>query len=400
MEILVQTRSFLAGLAAFFLAAAPADVEARSPGWTRAFASSLWPAPSGQEVQVTGATVRSAVRVGAGGKQIRLRLANDYGGDVVIAAASVRLRGGMAVPVTVGGQQTFTVRGGAPLVSDPVALLVRPFDVIEVSYFIPGRATLPSVHENSAEPTAISAPGDFTRGDFVPAATSRLRPLLAGIDVDTGKPQPVIVALGDSITDNGSCALAAIPVCRWSEVLGRRLVQSRRKHVVINQAISGNRVITDGFGPSALARFDRDVLAVPGVSHVVLLEGINDVGNSGLTRNGTTRPVITAADLIEGYRQLILRAREKRIKVIAMTILPFEGAFYYSPEREAIRREVNTWLRTAGAFDAVIDMERVVADPANPARLNPALQGGDNLHPDGRGETAMGEAIDLKLFRR
>ncbi len=209
----------------------------------------------------------------------------------------------------------------------------------------------------------------------------------------------MVVAFGDSITDVGSCVNSAVPICRWSEVLGRRLAAKRKPHVVINQAISGNRVLAEGSGESALARFDRDVLAIPGVSHVVLLEGINDIGNSGLTRNGTTRPVITAAELIAGYRQLALRAREHGIKVYAMTVLPFEGAFYYSPEREAIRVEVNRWIRSAGAFDAVIDMERVMADPANPARLATPLQTGDNLHPNGEGETVMGEAIDLKLFR-
>ncbi len=162
---------------------------------------------------------------------------------------------------------------------------------------------------------------------------------------------------------------------------------------------SGNRVLAPGAGPSALGRIDRDILAMPGVTHIILLEGINDIGNSGLERNGVTRPVITAAQLIQGYRQLVQRARERGIKVIAMTILPFEGAGYYSPAREAIRVEANRWIRSSGAFDAVIDMEKVVADPANPNRLAAALQIGDNLHPNGAGETKMGEGIDLRLFR-
>lgn len=372
---------------------------AQAQSWTRAWTASMWQAPDDQVPVLENVTIRSPIRVGAAGKQIRLRLANDYGPAVTIGSATVRPPGKAPVRVTFGGQVSARLQGGAPLVSDPVTLPVQAFETIEVSLFLPEKASLATVHETAGAPTLVSPPGDHSLTDFTPARTDRLRPLIAGIDVLTAKRRPVIVAFGDSITDNGGCPLDAKPICRWSEVLARRLAAAGKPHVVINQAISGNRVISPGTGPSALARFDRDVLAVPGVTHVVLLEGVNDAGNSGLTRNGYTRPVITAAELIEGYRQLVLRAHEKGVKVIAMTILPFEGAFYYSPEREAIREAANRWIRTSGVFDAVIDMEKVVADPADPKRLSSALQGGDNLHPDGRGETAMGEAIDLKLFR-
>jgi lysophospholipase L1-like esterase len=357
----------------------------------------MWQAPEDQAVKVENVTLRSAIRVAAGGKQLRLRLANDYGPAVTIGAATVRLPGKAPVRVTFGGNASAQMPAGAPLVSEPIALPVKAFDVIEVSLYLAGPAVLTTVHEAAGQPTLVSPPGDFTGGDFTPASTNRLRPLIAGLDVLGAR--PVVVAFGDSITDNGSCPNDAVPICRWSDVLARRLAAAGKPHVVVNEAISGNRVLSSGGSPSALSRFDRDVLAIPGVTHVVLLEGINDIGSSGRVVKDATLPVITAAQLIAGYRQLVLRAHDHGIKVIAMTILPFEGAFYYAAEREAIRVEVNQWIRTSGTFDAVIDMEKVVADPANPKRLSNALQGGDNLHPDGRGETAMGEAIPLGLFR-
>jgi len=372
---------------------------AHAQQWTRAWTASMWRAADDGALAVEDATIRSAIRVNAGGKSVRLRLANDHGPALAIGAATVRLRGGPAVRVSFDGRPSVLLPAGAPLVSDPVALPVKAFDVIEVSLHFPDPVRLATVHDTVGQPTLVSPPGDHSATDFAPAATSRLRPLIAGIDVLTENARPVIVAFGDSITDNVGCPLDAMPRCRWSDVLARRLAAAGMPHVVVNQAISGNRVLSTGAGDSALARFDRDVLAVPGVTHVVLLEGINDIGNSGRQANGAVLPTITAEQLIAGYRQLVLRAHEHGVKVIAMTILPFEGAFYYAPEREAIRVRVNEWIWSGGAFDAVIDMEKVVADPADPKKLAAHYQGGDNLHPDGRGETAMGAAIPLALFR-
>ena len=388
------SRIVAAAVALLLVGAAPA-----ADRWTRAWTASMWQAPADQVKTLDNVTIRSAVRVGMRGGQLRLRLANDYGPALTIGAATLRLAGGKAVRVTFGGQAWVRVPEGAPLVSDPVALPVKAFDLVEVSLFFPDAAQPNTVHDVVGEQTLISPPGDHSDENFTPAEKWRLRPLIAGLDVLGEKPRPVIVAFGDSITDNVGCANDAMPRCRWGDVLARRLAAAGMPHVVVTQAISGNRILAHGTGPSALARFDRDVLAIPGVSHVVLLEGINDIGNSGREVNGTARPRITAEQLIAGYRQLALRAHERGIKVYAMTILPYEGAMYANATGEAMRVRVNQWIRTSGAFDAVIDMEKVVADPANPKRLAARLQGGDNLHPDGRGETAMGEAIDLKLFR-
>jgi lysophospholipase L1-like esterase len=387
-------RTITAAAALLLVGAAPAGDR-----WTRAWTASMWEVPAGQARTLANVTIRSAVRVGAGGAQLRLRLANDYGPALRIGAATVRLAGGAAVRVTFGGEGAVQLPEGAPLVSDPVALPVKPFDVVEVSLFFPEAAPLNTVHDVGGQQTLISPPGDHSAEDFAPAEKWRLRPLLAGVDVLTAKPRPVIVAYGDSITDNVGCANDAMPRCRWGDVLGRRLAAAGMPHVVVTQAISGNRILASGTGPSALSRFDRDVLAVPGVSHIVLLEGINDIGNSEREVNGVKRPAITADALIAGYRQLALRAHERGIKVIAMTILPYEGAMYANATGEAMRVRVNEWIRRSGTFDAVIDMEKVVADPANPKRLAANVQGGDNLHPNGAGETRMAEAIDLKLFR-
>lgn len=369
--------------------------------WTRAWTASMWeaaPVPA-QMVSVENATIRSAVRVGASGGKIRLRLVNDYGPALNVGAVTARVAGGPAVRVTFDGQGATAVPEGAPLVSDPVSLPVKAFDIVEVSIFFPGKVDLRTVHAASGAPTYISAPGDHSGEVFTPVAKHNSRPLLAGIDVLTAKARPIVVAYGDSITDNTGCANDAVPVCRWSDVLARRLAAVGKPHVVVTQAISGNRILANGTGPSALARLDRDVLAVPGVTTIVLLEGINDIGGSGRVRDGVAAPTITAEQLIQGYRQLVTRAHDRGIKVIAMTVLPYQGAGYYTEAGEAMRVRVNEWIRTSGTFDGVIDMEKVVADPANPRRLAADLQRGDNLHPDGRGETKMGEAIDLRLFR-
>lgn len=383
-------------IAPLLLLATPASAGNGPDGWTPAWTASMWQANQpAQRVSVENATLRMQVRVGAAGSKIRIRLANDYGPAMRIGAATVRITGGKTVRVTFDGQNEGKLRNGAPLVSDPVALPVKAFDLIEVSLYMPDKVDIDTVHGAGGAKTAISTAGDFTDRDFIAVSQSGPRPLLAGVDVLGAKQRPVIVAYGDSITDNTGCANEAMPMCRWGDVLGRRVAAAGMPHVVVTQAISGNRILSSGAGPNALSRFDRDVLALPGVTHVVVLEGINDIGGSG-RNNG---PTVSADDLKAGYRQLVQRAHAHGIKVIGLTILPFEGAGYQTPAGEALRSEINEWMRTSGTFDAVFDMEKVVADPANPKRLASALQGGDNLHPNGAGETKMGEAIPLSLFK-
>jgi len=383
-------------IAPLLLAAPVADAKPGPDGWTPAWTASMWQAGQpDQRVAVENATLRMKVRVGAGGSKIRIRLANDYGQAMRIGAATVRVAGGKPVRVTFDGSGEARLGAGAPLVSDTIAIPVQPFEQVEVSLYLPEKVEIETVHAARGVPTEISGPGDHSGEAFEVVRRSDPRPLLAEVDVLGPKQRPVIVAYGDSITDNVGCAYGAVPECRWGDVLGRRIAAAKMPHVVVTQAISGNRMLQTGAGPSALARFDRDVLALPGVTHVVLLEGINDIGNSGRNQN----PVVTADELKSAYRQLVQRAHAHGVKVIGMTILPFGGAGYQTAEGEATRVAVNEWMRTSGTFDAVVDMEKVVADPANPKRLAAPLQEGDNLHPNGTGETRMAEAIPLALFR-
>jgi lysophospholipase L1-like esterase len=225
---------------------------------------------------------------------------------------------------------------------------------------------------------------------------------LAGVEVLAPASAGAVVVLGDSITDGRGSTTNGND--RWPDVLARRLQETPATTgvAVLNAGIGGNRLLRDGLGPSALARLDRDVLAQPGARWLIVLEGINDIGTaSGARAKG--EPGATADDIIAAYGQIIDRARAKGLRVYGATIMPFEGftyAGYYTSEAEADRQRVNGWIRTSGRFDAVIDFDAVTRDPAQPARLSPAVDGGDHLHPSAAGYRIMGEAVDLKLFTR
>lgn len=382
----------LAGVAALSLAIAPAA--ATTEPWTRAFTASLWQPNERDVVTVDNQTLRTQIRVNAGGEAVRVWFGNDFGRmPVRIGRASIRTNDGRVVPLRFGGRDGARIAVGASLASDPVAMAIAPFEIIELRIYLPEPSTLVGVHDARADPLEISLPGDFSAvAGWDAAAKHSLRPLVSGVDVLGPRARPVIVAFGDSITDANSCPHHDPQPCRWSDVLARRLLTAGKAHVVVNQGIGGNTIVAPVTGPSAQARLDRDVLAIPGVTHLLLLEGINDVGKSGDTG-------VTADELIDGYRHLTQRAQAHGIKVIAMTVTPFEGAGYYTPEREVLRDRFNAWIRSSGVFDAVFDMEQVVADPANPKRLRSDLQVGDNLHPNAAGQRAMGEAIPLSLFR-
>lgn len=379
---------------ALLIAAVPA-MSAEPPAWTRAWTSSVWQGTARHTLIVKDATIRMEVRVGASGQALRMRLSNEFGRTaILLGAMTVTRANGQVAQVLFNGSPSTPIWAKMPLISDPVALPVDAFELVQVAMYFPHEVGLSTVHGVRGEPTLVSAQGNYTANPaFAAVGKHEYRPLLAGIDVLGPSARPVIVAFGDSITDNVGCANAAPVTCRWGEVLGRRLAAAGMPHVVITQAIGANRLLYAGVGPSALARFDRDVLAVPGVTHVVLLEGINDIGNSG------PENPLTADDLIYGYRQFISRAHDFGIKVYGSPILPWKGATRFSKEREAIRVEVNRWIRASGEFDAVIEFDRVVADPSDPLRLAKRLQLGDNLHPNGEGETAMANAIALDLFR-
>jgi lysophospholipase L1-like esterase len=226
---------------------------------------------------------------------------------------------------------------------------------------------------------------------FVPDTTLAQWPYLVGVDVINPSVAGVIVAFGNSITDGARSTRDAN--ARWPNVLAARMLRDVQPRAVANAGISGNRVLTYGSGPSALARFERDVLATPGLTHVILLEGINDIGRSAVDG-------ITADDIIFGYRQLIARAHERGVIIIGATLTPAGPRANFTPALEAKRAAVSAFIRTAHEFDGVIDFDAITRDPSNPIQFLPAYDSGDHLHPGDAGYRAMGESIDLGIFRK
>jgi lysophospholipase L1-like esterase len=353
---------------------------------------------------VTNQTLRQIVRTSVGGSRVRVVLSNAFGtAPIAIGAADLAPRSaGAAVaaasvkPITFGGASAATVLPGAVLVSDPIDLKVAPLSDLVVDLFLPGELGIgPSpvtTHNGASQSNYLSAAGDHTGAADLPMATrTGAWFLLARVEVMAPANTAVVVAFGDSITDGARSTVDTNN--RWPDHLARRLAAAGRPVAVLNAGISGNRVLSDGAGVSALARFDKDVLMQTGVTHVVIMEGINDIG---LAR---TNPSPGAADIIAGHKQLIERARARGLKVYGATLTPFEGAAYYTAEGEAKRQAVNEWIRTSKAYDAVIDFDMVTRDPSAPTKFLPAYDSGDHLHPGDAGYKAMGEAVDLALFR-
>jgi len=373
--------------------------------------------PSAMEgVALNGQTVRMTAHVSIGGERLRVRLSNAYGtGKLDIAAASVALSAGgadivpnSARPLTFnGGASAVTLPPGALAVSDPVELEVVPLCDLVVSIYLPGdvpEAFRITGQTNARQTNHISPPGDFAAAESMPVAQSLdAYMFLSEIEVLSPADTGGIVAIGDSLT---ICNVSKVDANnRWPDQLSRRLVaRGGRPFGVMNQGIGGNRIVHDARGGSTQARFDRDVLAQPGVTHVILFLGINDIRNRGRK----PEEEVTAGEMIAGLNQLALRARAAGLKIYGGTMLTFENENFnpppglpglYTPEGEAVRQQVNAWIRDGGAFDAVIDFERALADPSHPTQMLPEYDCGDHLHPSDTGYLHMGDVIDLALFR-
>jgi lysophospholipase L1-like esterase len=342
-----------------------------------------------------------------------VRLSNAYGTQAVeIGAAHVALRAkganivaGSDRVLTFSGRPAVSIPPNALVLSDPVKLDVPAAADLAISIFVPNTATAAGIHY-SAQQTLYVARGDATAAAMLPEPTTITSwVFLIGVDMVEPQSASTVVAFGDSITDGARSTVDANH--RWPDVLANRLLTRRggSKIGVLNAGIGGNRILHDAsgnvrFGINALARFDSDVLAQPGVKYVIVLEGINDLGHAG--SSAPASETVSAEDMIAGLKQLIERAHEKGLKIFGATLTPFEGttfAGYFTPEKEAKRKAVNEWIRTGKAFDGVIDFEKAVRDPAHPDRMLPAYDGGDHLHPGDEGYKAMGEAIDLSLFK-
>lgn len=347
-------------------------------------------------------TIRQIVHTTIGGDSVRVRLSNEYGERaLVIGGAHIAVRdSGTAIRIatdrviTFGGRAAVVLRPGAVVTSDPIGLGIPALGDLAISIWIQDSIRATTRHTAAHQRNYISADGDFTTAArFTPDTTITSWLWLAGVDVTNPKATGVIVAIGNSITDGSGTTLDANT--RWPDVLARRLLESREPlKGIVNAGIGGNRVLSLNTGPSALARFDRDVLMQPGVTHVVLLEAINDLLRS-------PPDTVTASDIVFGYKQLIARAHERGLIIYGATLTPIGGLDRPTTARGDVkRREVNEWIRTSGMFDGVIDFEGATRDPAQPDRFLPAYDSGDHLHPSDAGYKAMGEAIDLKLFGR
>jgi lysophospholipase L1-like esterase len=364
------------------------------------------PRPQPPPATVDNQTLRQVVHTSIGGQRVRVVLSNVFGTTPLeIGAAALALRrDGAAIdtaavkPLRFGGQAQATALAGATLVSDPIDLNVAPLSDLVIDLYIPGQigigASPATTHNGASQTNYIS-----TRGNHVGAASLPVDSetgvwlALARVEVTAPPDTRAVVAFGDSITDGARSTPNTNS--RWPDTLARRLAAqtSGPRVAVLNAGISGNRVLGDGAGYSALARFDKDVLMQTGVTHVIVMEGINDIGGA------RANPTPSAADLIAGHRQLIARAHARGLKIYGATLTPFEGAGYYTPEGEDKRQALNNWIRTSGEYDGVIDFDQVTRDPAAPRRFSALADSGDHLHPGDAGYKAMGEAVDLALFK-
>ena len=357
---------------------------------------------------LAGQTLRQVLQPSLGGGRLRVTLSNAFGdGDLTVDGVHVARSAGLAAiepssdrALTFSGGASVRIPRGALMVSDPIPFDVVPPANLAVSvHFVSVPAALTG-HPGSRTTSFMQAGDVSAAPDLRAAATAEHWYVLSGLEVWAGVQAAAIVVLGDSITDGRGSTTNKND--RWPNLLSRRLRASPRtaELAVLNQGMGGNRLLRDGIGPSALARFDRDVLAMAGARWLVVLEGVNDIGTAvGARARG--EPAATPADVIAAYRQILLRAHAHGLRVYGATVMPFEGfAAYSSAESEASRQEVNRWIRSAGELDGIIDFDAVARDPAHPARLREAVDGGDHLHPSAAGYAILADAIDLALFAR
>jgi lysophospholipase L1-like esterase len=357
-------------------------------------------------------TIRQIAHTSLGGHRVRVVFSNEYGKlPLIIGAAHVALAAnGAAVvpgsdrPLTFSGHASITVPPGAPLVSDPVDLAVPQLGNLAVSLYVPEISPATTWHFDACQTAYINDAGDVSgAADFKPSQTLTSRIFLSEILVDAAPDARAVVTFGDSITDGNSSSLDANH--RWPDVLAEHLAKAAVHVAIVNEGISGARVLRDRMGDNALARFDRDVLSQPRADTVVLMMGINDVGWPDTLLVPKGEPAPSAKDVIAGYEQLIARAHEHHMRILGATLTPFEDTFhgrplfgYYSEDKEAKRETINQWIRSSGKFDGVIDFDAVTRDPANPRHIRAEFDSGDHLHPNDAGYRAMAESVDLALL--
>ena len=400
----------------------PCLAAAQRGAWIATWAASPEPAgpdPKQPVLNLENQTVRERVRISVGGPEIRIRLSNEYGfsplhvGSVTVAVPNdaATVKPGSIHVITFGGRNSITIPPGAPVLSDPVVFNAAYGAEISVSLYLPKRVPTPTWHALALKRAVVSPRGDHTHDEEIQDGKETSSSILISAVLVPAQPtQRLVVAFGDSLVDGDGSTVDTDH--NWPSDLIRRLGKTPdgSKLAVVNEGIAGNRLLEDGplasLGISALARFDRDALSIPGVTHIVLLEGINDLGFPGarLGELSLADPadVRTAEDLIAAYRQLISRAHAHGVKLTGCTVTPWEGVDipgYYSEAKEATRQAINKWIRTSHELDGVIDFDAVLRDPGHPSRLLPRFASEDHLHPNDAGYQAMTDAINLALFQ-
>ena len=370
----------------------------------------------GTNAGFTNQTLRQIVQTSIGGDRVRVRLSSFGASALHIGAAHIAVRATDAsiVPdtdrtLTFGGLPSVVIPPGAIVVSDPVELEVPALADLAISLFVPGSTGPATWHFEALQTSYVSPPGDFTATIDMPVATTteyadpagRLHDAwfwLAGVEVTAPNQTGAVAILGDSITDGVQSTPDGNN--RWPDYLARRLATVDGNHQigVLNQGITGNKLLNDIVGSNGLARYDRDVLSQTGLTHVIALLGNNDI-----LFVFTPAEAVSVDQIVAGHRQLIRRAHARGVKIYGATLTPFGGIGLYSAEKESKRQAINHWIRTSGEYDAVIDFDAVLRDPNDPTRLRSDNErdydSGDHLHPNNAGYEAMAKAIDLTLFK-
>lgn len=352
-------------------------------------------------------TARMVIRTTIAGTRARVVLSNAYGANpLTIGAAHIALRAkesaiasGTDHALTFNGSPSIQIPAGAAIWSDPVAMTLPKAADLAISVYVPGDTGPATTHSVGLHTTWIKAGDQTAAAEITEAQTTQSWYWISAVEVTAPASTATIVTFGDSITDGTRSTPNAD--ASWPTFLS-----SRTSIPVLNMGISANRVLRDGFGQAALARFDRDVVAVPGVKWMTILEGINDIG-AGIgpdflfppPANRPDSEIVKPEQLIAAYKQIIDRAHQHGIKVFGSPLMPFKGAAYYTDHGNETRHAVNEWIRTSKAFDALIDFDAITRDPADPEKMKADFDSGDHLHPNDKGYKAMADAIDLHLFK-
>jgi lysophospholipase L1-like esterase len=387
---------------------APCNAQsANQQKWVGTWASAPMLAEGGFRVHpFANVTLREIVHISNGGSQVRIRFSNEFGVDpltiggahVAVSTGGAAIKDGTDRAITFSGASTVRIPPGAAMYSDPVDLTVVPLSDVAVSFYLPSQIMrAETAHLFSDQDNFVADGNQCGAASLSQPTTLSSWYFLSGVDVPAVQGSRAIVTLGDSITD-GAASTKNVNR-RWPDVLAAKLKQTPglENVSVLNVGIGGNRVLNEGAGPSAVSRIDRDVLAQDGVRYVIFLESINDIGR--LARLSGPEDEITAAMLEGGIKQIADAAHQHGLKIFGATLTPYGGAGYSSAVGEQVRTDVNNWIRNSGVFDGVIDFDRITGDSQNPGRYNPAYDSGDHLHPSDAGYKAMGDGIDLKLFK-